>query len=76
MTAGAYLQMMQDRRRANLARMAAKETSQAAFADKVDFSREHMNTLIRGKRAFTEYTARRIEQVLGLGFGTLDLELS
>ena len=72
-TAGQYMLTLQSRRRENLARLASKEQSQAAFARKAHMGKDHINTLIRGKRSFTEVTARRIEQFLGLPFGTLDL---
>lgn len=75
MTAGQYLEILQERRRKNLHSLLQRiQTSQIDMAGQTGIDKTHICGLATGKRPFTEYMARRIEQYAGIGFGYLDLQ--
>ncbi len=75
MTAGQYLNLLQERRRKNLGLLLSKiRFSELDMSNTSGIDKTHMSGLVTGKRPFTEYMARRIEQSAGLGFGYLDLQ--
>lgn len=75
MTAGQYLREIQERRRKNLKLLLSKiRFREIDMAGSTGIDKTHISGLVNGKRPFTEYMARRIEQCAGLGFGYLDLQ--
>ena len=75
MTAGEYLRVLQDRRRANLKRLVDKTESQTELARQMSIDRPQLSSMLSGRLTISEFRARKVEQFLGLGYGALDLEL-
>lgn len=73
MTAGEYLAMIQARRVENLRRIVTRAGSQTAAASLVGMEKHNLCNALKGRLSISEYRARRIEQLAGLGFGALDL---
>ena len=75
MTASQYIAILQERRRANLQRLAEQAGSQAKAAEQMGMDRGQLSNLLGGKLTVSEYRARKAEQFLGLAYGVLDLPL-
>lgn len=73
MTAGEYLAMIEARRLENLRRLVERAGSQTAAAEIIGMEKHQLCNTLAGRLPLTEYRARRIEQMAGLGFGALDL---
>lgn len=75
MTAGQYLALLQERRRANLQRLVDGAESQGKAAAQMGMDRCQLSNMLSGRLTVSEFRARKAEQFLGLGYGALDLEL-
>lgn len=76
MTAGEYMEMLQNRRRYHLRRLVAGAESQGDLAKRAGMHQEQVSKILAGRMPFTEFRARKVEQFLGLAFGLLDKEVS
>lgn len=75
MTAGEYMQILQDRRRNHLKRLAEQSGSQSNLARQMSIDPHQLCKMIGGTLTISEFRARKAEQFLGIGYGALDLEL-
>lgn len=75
MTREQFFDMLQARRRWHLRRLLPDDVTAREFAKVLEMHPAYFSGLMSGTRPFCEKRARKIEEHLGIPFGSMDLEV-